>query len=325
MTRPAPAALLGGAALAVAATAAVFSTTGVSLGAPAATRTPQEGRPLRLGPDARFPASAIPSATRAATAERIGTTTLSRALLGCPPDAAAMGTWCLDRDVRGTATPADAARVCVRRGGVVPTAARLIGAAPRVRLSSRADDRPSMALTARDGRTDLREQSSTPITSTTGSAAAGSTQNPTPATLQVVAVFDNTNRGGFAGAVPTSSAERFRCAYLRRQAGPEPRTAPAVSSVAARAGRRIAVVASVPSAGTVVATASVRSRGRTVVVAYATRTAGAGTVRLTLRPTRAGRPVLRRGRTAAVTVRVTHRQRTGVLATAARTERLTAR
>lgn len=324
MTRPAS--VLGGLAVAVAATAAVFSATGIGVGAPTATRVPQEGRPLRLGSDARFPATALPTVARARAAERIGTTTLSRALLACPADTAALGTWCLDRDVRGSAPAAEAARTCVRRGGVVPSAARLLGAAPKMRLSSRADDRPSMALIAGDGRTDLREQSSTPITTTTGSAAAGGFGAPAPATLQMVTVFDNGNHGGFAGSVGVGTPERFRCAYLRRQAGPERPVRPVLAVPTALAGRRIAVATTATARGTLTGTATVRSRGRTVVVGYGIATARAGkATRLTLRPTRPGRTLLRRGRTATITVRVTLRRPTGVLATTSERARLRVR
>jgi len=36
--------------------------------------------------------------------------------------------------------------------------------------------------------------------------------NPSPETLQYVTVYDNGNRGGFAGSKPVAQAETFRCA-----------------------------------------------------------------------------------------------------------------
>lgn len=324
MTRPAT--VIGGVAVCVAATAVVFAATGVGVSAPAASGAPQEGRPLRLGSGARFPAEAIPTVARARVAQRIGSTTLSRALLACPADTAALGTWCLDRDVRGSATAAEAARACVRRGGHVPSAARLLGAAPKVRLSSRADDRPGLALIAGDGRTDLREQTSTPVTTTTGSASAGGFANATPRTLQMVTVFDNGNQGGFAGGVPVDVPERFRCAYARRQAGPEPKGRPDITAVTAMTGRRIAAGTTATARGTLTGVATVRSRGRTVVVGYGTGTARSGSAsRVVLRPTAAGRTVLRRGRTSVVTVRMTLRVPTGVRTTTTERVRLAVR
>jgi hypothetical protein len=39
--------------------------------------------------------------------------------------------------------------------------------------------------------------------------------DPSPSTLQYVTVFDNGNKGGFAGSKPVGQPERFRCAYNR--------------------------------------------------------------------------------------------------------------
>ena len=41
--------------------------------------------------------------------------------------------------------------------------------------------------------------------------------NPQPETLQYVTVFDNRDKGGFAGAKPVGQAEAFRCAFDKRQ------------------------------------------------------------------------------------------------------------
>ena len=89
-----------------------------------------------------------------------------------------------------------------------------------------------------DGLKDQREMSSTLITVASGSSAAGSmgvTQgskgdpktgepdpvpvpaDPLPSTLQYVTVFDNRNKGGFAGAKPVGQPERFRCAFNKAE------------------------------------------------------------------------------------------------------------
>ena len=38
-------------------------------------------------------------------------------------------------------------------------------------------------------------------------------RNPAPSTLQYVTLYSNGTKGGFAGSVPVSQAEPFRCAY----------------------------------------------------------------------------------------------------------------
>ncbi len=76
--------------------------------------------------------------------------------------------------------------------------------------------------------------SSTLVTTEAGSAAAGAEgvsegatgdprqgqadpvplkENPVPESLQYVTVYDNHNKGGFAGSEPVSQAENFRCAF----------------------------------------------------------------------------------------------------------------
>ena len=44
--------------------------------------------------------------------------------------------------------------------------------------------------------------------------------NPSPETLQYVTVYDNRNRGGFAGAKPVGQPENFRCAFDKEQGPP---------------------------------------------------------------------------------------------------------
>ena len=84
------------------------------------------------------------------------------------------------------------------------------------------------------GLKDEREMSSTLMTTEAGSAAAGSEgvsegatgnprqgqanpvplkANPVPESLQYVTVYDNQNKGGFAGSEPVSQPENFRCAF----------------------------------------------------------------------------------------------------------------
>jgi hypothetical protein len=38
-----------------------------------------------------------------------------------------------------------------------------------------------------------------------------------PETLQYVTVYDNKNKGGFAGSKPVGQAENFRCAFNKAQ------------------------------------------------------------------------------------------------------------
>ena len=122
-------------------------------------------------------------------------------------------------------------------GGYLPTAAQLIGAANRVKLESTIDDSPLTATVEQDpsrGLQDQREMSATLVTTAAGSDAAGSEgvagrdrqsttrasrirrpslPCPQPETLQYVTVYDNHNKGGFAGSEPVSQPENFRCAF----------------------------------------------------------------------------------------------------------------
>lgn len=325
MRAPSRPTALGGLALATATTAAVFAATGTSFGgaADAPVREPAPGRVVRLDHDAKLPADAIPTVAKARTAGRIGTTSAAGARLACPAGAVALGTWCVDRDVRGVGTVAAASQACVRAGGWLPSAAQLVGAAPRVRLSGRLDDRPSTALVDGAGGHDLRELSSTPFTTTTGSAAAGSTANPAPATLQVVTVYDNRDKGGFAGGSPVGAAGRFRCAFHKRQPGPDGRPRLTDVALTARAGRRIRARVAVPAGGRLEAAATVRAGGRTRTVAWgAVRPRRAGAATVLLRPVPGDGRRLRGGRTARVTVTLTLRLRTGIEGSARVRERL---
>lgn len=310
-SRTAP--VLGGLALLCASTAVVFSAADVSVGdgSPRATTQPEPNRVLRLGADKRFAAEVIPTVAKAKTTSRVGRLTEPRARATCGPDAIDLGTWCLDGTVRGTATYTVASRRCKGVGGALPTAAELIGAAPRVRLSSRIDDHPSMALIDAAGH-DQRELSADLFTTTTGAAAAGSPGNPTPAGLQAVTVYDNRNRGGFAGGVSVATAERFRCAFIKRQAGPEPQQRVTLVAVKGRTARRIDTTVRAPVPGRLTVLATVTSGRKTVVVGRGTSTAKqAGDRRVTIRPTAAARGRLRAGRSVRVKLQTSLRPASG--------------
>ncbi|MEV4418352.1 hypothetical protein AB0L40_00070 [Patulibacter sp. NPDC049589] len=221
---------------------------------PAASQKVKAYGLLRLDKHGRFPTKAIPTVARAKLADRatratlLGGKTVAQIQGSCAPTTVDLGTWCLDAAVQAV-PPADlgkndfayATQRCIDLGGYLPDAAQLIGAADEVRLSSTVDDSPTSALISDPERTDrglkdLREMSSTLVTTAAGSDSAGSEgvsagatgdphlgqpnpapqpANPFPETLQYVTVYDNHDKGGFAGSAPVGQAERFRCAYDR--------------------------------------------------------------------------------------------------------------
>jgi hypothetical protein len=203
---------------------------------------------LRLSKAKKYPASAIPKVAQAKRADSVGGATRQDLALNCPADTADLGTWCLQtstftvpNDQIGKNDFAYAARTCVDQGGWLPSAAQLIGAAARVKLSSTIDDNESTAaidIGPGDGLKDQREMSSSLFTTTAGDSAAGSQgvtsgslgdprQNepnplpqpadPMPGSLDYVTVYDNHDLGGFAGGAPVSRPERFRCAFNKVQ------------------------------------------------------------------------------------------------------------
>jgi hypothetical protein len=212
------------------------------------TRKPAPGAVLRLGKNRRFPARAIPRVPRAKRADRLGRRPARAYLDRCPNDTVDLGTWCvtsqtysLDRGEIGKNDYFFAERKCGERGGYLPTAGELISAADEVRLRSTIDDK---RLTANidedpsDGLKDQREMTATLVTVSAGSTASGSIgvtpgakgdprqgepdpfpqpRDPAPSTLQYVTVFDNGNRGGFAGSKPVGDTEAFRCAFTKAQ------------------------------------------------------------------------------------------------------------
>lgn len=247
MRRP----LLPSPALAVALVALVLSTTGLAdaarhavvaaiAGHPVTTQ-PRAGAVLLLGKKGKFPAAAIPTVRNA---QRIDGKTPEQLAGTCPPATVDLGTWCL-QSAPYPLTKADlgknnyiwASKACEAEGGWLPTAAQLVGAADRVKLESTIRDSPLTATVNLDptrGLKDEREMSSTLVTTEAGSAAAGSEgvsegatgnprqgapnpfplpANPEPESLQYVTVYDNGNKGGFAGSQPIREAQNFRCAF----------------------------------------------------------------------------------------------------------------
>jgi hypothetical protein len=201
---------------------------------------PLAGGILVLGKNRKFPAAAIPTVKNASAVGGLNVQNLS----ACPPTAADLGTWCLEESPYPLTTQDVgknnyfwATQACVERGGFLPTAAQLIGAAKRVKLESTIHDNPDSATVQLDptvGLKDQREMSASLTTTAAGSDAAGSegvsqgsTGNPRagepnpvplpavpePATLQYITVYSNGQNGGFAGSEPVSQPENFRCAY----------------------------------------------------------------------------------------------------------------
>jgi hypothetical protein len=209
------------------------------------TSKPKAGAVLLLGKNRKFPVAAIPTV---ANAKRVGGQTPEQLAGTCPPATVDIGTWCID-SAPYPLTNADAgknnyfwaAKACEAEGGWLPSAAQLIGSADRVKLESTIHDSSLTATVDLDpsrGLKDEREMSSTLVTTEAGSAAAGSEgvsegatsnprqgqpnpiplpQNPMPESLQYVTVFDNGNKGGFAGSEPVKEPQNFRCAFNKQQ------------------------------------------------------------------------------------------------------------
>ena len=226
----------------------------------AASSRPRPNTILLLGRDGKFPASAIPEVSNSKrlnglTEQQVLATALRQAgrqsqdntplvVLQCPSGSHDMGTYCISPTLyavpsldTGKNNYFYATRSCAALGGYLPSAGELIGAANAIPLASVLTDDPATSTIDQDpsdGLTDLREMSSTLVTTAAGSSAAGSEgvsvtatgdprsgqPNPTPAsaspqpdTLQYVTVYDNGQKGGFAGSEPVSSPENFRCAF----------------------------------------------------------------------------------------------------------------
>jgi hypothetical protein len=242
----------GSAALVVALFALVLSVTGVADAARTAAvkfvTKPKAHAVLKLDGKGRFPAKAIPKVASAKNADKLGGKTAADLTATCDAQTVDLGSWCLqaapyplpNEDI-GSNDFFYASKACVEAGGFLPSADQLIGAADRVKLASTIDDvvvNSSPDVDPTDGLKDRREMSSTLITTQAGSSAAGSegvTQgsrgdpkagepdpvplpaNPAPQSLQYVTVYDNHDKGGFAGSKPLSATETFRCGFMKVQ------------------------------------------------------------------------------------------------------------
>lgn len=206
------------------------------------------GAVVRLDRKGKIPVKQLPKVRRAASADRLAGRRARAYLDRCSPDTVDLGTVCLmsnpyplDKTDTGKNDYFYATQRCVELGGYLPTAAQLIGAAPRVKLASTIDDSQLTASTdldPNDGLKDRREMSATLVTTAAGARAGGSEgvtegsrgdpragepdpvpqpANPSPETLQYVTVYDNKDRGGFAGAKPVGQPELFRCAFNKAQ------------------------------------------------------------------------------------------------------------
>jgi hypothetical protein len=217
-----------------------------------------QGAVVRLGADGKIPARELPSTVaKARNAMRLDGQAAASLTPSCPAMTTDLGTWCLM--TAPYSVPASqaghnnyfwATQACVALGGYLPTAAQLIGAANKVPLESVLTDNPATSTIESDptvGIQDQREMSATLVTTAAGSDAAGSEgvsvgatgnpaenqPNPTPEpadpepeTLQYVTVYDNHQRGGFAGSEPVSQAENFRCAFDKVPAADRPTVTP---------------------------------------------------------------------------------------------------
>src|SRR6202020_1260316 len=128
---------------------------------------PHAGGLLVLGRNGKFPAAAIPTVKQAEKLDYMNVEALS----ACGPPAVNLGTWCLEtspfpvtNQEIGQNNYFWASQKCVEKGGYLPTAAQLIGAANRVKLESTIHDNPDTATVEQDpsvGLKDQREMSAT--------------------------------------------------------------------------------------------------------------------------------------------------------------------
>lgn len=240
--------LCGPAALAVSILALVASASGVTLAKKKHGHESRAGTVVRLDGHGRIPVKLIPKVRRAKNSDRLGGKKKDALVAQCNEITVDMGSWCimsapyaLTAEEVGKNDYFWASQKCAELGGYLPTAAQLIGAAPFVKLASTLTDNATTASIDEDptdGTKDRREMSATLITTASGSRAAGSEgvsrgsrgdprqgepdpvpqpSNPSPDTLQYVTVYDNGERGGFAGGEPVGKAELFRCAFDKQQ------------------------------------------------------------------------------------------------------------
>jgi len=254
MPRPDPVPrLLSAAAFLVAVAALVFSMSGLSAGQGNGAPKAQTAKVVTLNKKGKIPAKYIPTVTAAKNAQKLSGATKGKLTSACPVSGGIdLGSWCLEgstfkvpQNEVGQNNFVWAAQKCVAEGGWLPTAAQLIGAAPKIALKSTADDDPgtsgaSETPEASVGIKDEREMSSDLFTTGSGARAAGfegvSEQargvgntgepnpvplpaEPAPETLDYITVYDNHNLGGFAGGEPITKPENFRCAYAKGYQG----------------------------------------------------------------------------------------------------------
>jgi hypothetical protein len=186
----------GVAALCVSLLALVFSmaSSAGAKHAAAKQRKPKPGPIVRLGKGGKIPAKDLPVVPHAKRADVLGAdkATADDLTGSCDPESVDMGTWCL---AASTYPLADdevgkndfffATQKCAEEGGWLPSAAQLIGAAARVKLSSTIDDNQLTAaidIDPTDGLKDKREMSSTLVTTAAGSRASRTRSRcpPTP-------------------------------------------------------------------------------------------------------------------------------------------------
>ncbi|MBA3300555.1 MAG: hypothetical protein H0T15_01690 [Thermoleophilaceae bacterium] len=235
-------------ALIVSILAVTLSQTGLAGALPGASVKPKKFGLLRLNKKKKFPAKVIPTVRRAKIASKLGGKSAADLTLQCNADEVDLGRFCMlaapypaANDEIGKTNFFFATQKCVELGGWLPSAGELVGAAERVKLSSTIDDSQlgaSVDQDPTDGLKDRREMSSTLVTTAAGSSAAGSqgvtdgsrgdpkqgeqdpaplAANPVPDTLQYVTVYDNRDKGGFAGSKTVAQSETFRCAFPKIQ------------------------------------------------------------------------------------------------------------
>lgn len=227
------------------------SLSGVADGALHATGLPSERpRPhgiLRLNGRGKVPLAALPTVRNS---KRLGGRKARSYRDRCGAETVDLGSWCLMSSfvpIAGKESGRNdfffAVKTCTEMGGYLPSAGELLGAADRVKLAGTIDDSETTAtidFEPADGLKDRREMSSTLITTVSGGSAAGSEgvtpgskgnpaagepdpvpapADPAPDTLDYVTVYDNHNRGGFAGGKEVSQPESFRCAFHKIQRG----------------------------------------------------------------------------------------------------------
>jgi hypothetical protein len=241
--------LFSAAALLVSVVGLVMAMTGMA----ASQGKPRPHGPVYLNAKGKLPLSVLPTVPTAKNARALGGAGRQKLSVSCPVSGAVdMGSWCLEGSTYKVPTAdvgknnyAYATQKCVEEGGWLPTAAQLIGSAPKAALKSTADDDPGTSGAsefpeARNGIKDEREMTADLFTTTAGAAAAGSEgvseaargatatgepdplpapADPFPNSLDYVTVFDNHNSGGFAGGRPVSEPENFRCAYAKGYQG----------------------------------------------------------------------------------------------------------